>query len=126
MTKTGDFQIISVSDDRAEVIKAGWFQKDGIGYVIESYTGEIEFVAKTTVDGQLNLFLKGLDVRTPEDISKRTPYCIDYTKLMVNEKTIFDKLTPAHHDNHYFYNMEVKAGEEVKIHVEWLPHRSDT
>lgn len=122
----GDFQILSISDDKATVWKPGWFNKDGIGYQIQSYVGKLEIVAKSDIDGQVHLLLLGLDIRRPEDNSKRIPYWIDYTKLTVNGKVILDKLTPVWHDKPYFYRMDTKAGEEIKIQVEWLPHRSDT
>ena len=126
MSTAGDFQILSVSDDKASLQKPDWFQKDGVGYQIQSYSGKLEFVAKTTVDGRIVLDLLGLDIRTPEDRSKRIPYWIDYTKLTVNGKVIFDKLTPAWHDKLYHHIINSKANTEVKIQVEWLPHRSDT
>ena len=126
MTTEGDFQILAISDNKARVSKPYWLQNDGIGYQIESYAGQLDFTLKTTVDGKTQLKLRGLDIRTPEDNSKRIPYWIDYTKFIINDKMIFDKLTPAWHDKPYVYNMEVKAGEEIKIHVEWQPHRSDT
>ena len=85
----------------------------------------MEFIAKSVADGQIKLKLMGIDVRTPEDNSKRIPYWIDYTKLTVNGKVVFDKLTPAWHDKAFSHNIDVKAGEEIKIQVEWLPHRSD-
>ena len=125
-TAEGDFQILYASDDRAAITKPGWFQQGGIGYQIQSYTGKLELVTKATTDGQIRLFLLGLDVRDPKDYSKRIPYWIDYTKLTVNGKVIFDSITPAWHNKLYRYNMDVKAGEEIKIQVEWLPHRSDT
>ena len=125
LSTTGDFQIIEVSDQRATVWKPKWFQKNGKGYQIQSYAGKLNIIAKATVDGKIRVILKGLDVRAPEDDSKRIPYWIDYTKLTVNAKTIFDTLTPVWHDKVYRYNMDVKAGEEIKIQVEWLPHRSD-
>ena len=122
----GDFQIFNMSNDKAMVVKPAWFQKDGVGYMITSYAGKLEFTTKTTVDGRINLVLRGLDVRRPEDYSKRIPYWIDYTKLVINDKAIFDKLTPTWHDKPYRYSMNVKSGEEIKIQIEWLPHRNDT
>ena len=122
----GDFQIASVSDDKAVVYKPDWFNKDGIGYQIQSHAGKLEIVAKASVDGQVYLRLMGLDMRKPDDKSKRIPYWVDYTKLTVNNKVIFGNLTPAWHDKPYFYSLNAKAGAEVKIQVEWLPHRSDT
>ncbi|MBR0062492.1 MAG: glycosyltransferase, partial [Selenomonadaceae bacterium] len=121
----GDFQIASVSDDKADVRKPDWLQKDGIGYQIQSYAGKMELVAKATNDGQIKLILRGLDIKDAKDKSKRIPYWIDYTKLIVNGKIIFNKVLPVWHDEPYRYNMNVKADEEIKIQVEWLPHRSD-
>ena len=126
MTDKGDFQILSVSDDKAKVSKPEWFQKGGIGYQIQSYVGKLKFVAKATTNGQIRISLKGIDMRNPEDRTKRIPYWIDYTKLTVNGKTIFNKITPAWHDKPYGHNLDVKADEEITFEVEWLPHRSDT
>ena len=127
MTTTGDFQILSVSDDKATVWKSAWFQKNGIGYQIQSYwnASELEIVAKSTVDGKINLYLRGLDIPSPEDRSKRFPYWVDYTKLTVNGETIFDKVTPAWHDKAYNYTFDVKADDEIKLQIEWQPHKSD-
>ena len=124
-TTKGDFQIVSVSDRSANVTKPAWFQKDGIGYVIQSYTGKQEIVAKATVDGTIIFWLRGVDVRDPKDKSKRIPYWIDYTNFTINGKTILDKVTPTWHDESYRYTLNVKANEEIKIQVEWLPHRVD-
>ena len=121
----GDFQILSVSDDRAIVSKPDWFQKDGVGYQIQSCVGQLKLIAKTDVDGRINFGLKGPFVCDPQDPSKHLPYWIDYTKLIINDKVVFDALKPAWHDKPYFYNMNVKAGEKITVQVEWLPHRSD-
>ncbi len=118
----GEFQIISVLDEKAEIRKPAWFQKNGIGYQIQSYSGRLEFVAKASVDGKINLRLRGLDVRTPEDKTKRIPYWINYTRLIVDEEVIFDEITPAWLEKFYSYNTDIKAGEEIKIQIEWLPH----
>ena len=126
MTKEeGDFQILSTSDDKAKVSKPKWFQKNGIGYVVTSYAGNVEFVVKSTVDGQISLRLRGLDVRTPEDKKKRIPYWVDYTKLTINGYTIFNAVNPAWHDEPYRCTFGIKAGAEVTIQVEWLPHKND-
>ena len=122
----GDFQIDSVSDEFAKVTKPKWFQGENrIGYCIHSHSGILEFVAKSTTDGKVILWLRGMDKRYPEDNSKRIPYWIDYTKFMVDEDLIFDKITPTWNDQPYRYQKNIKAGEEVKIKVEWLPHLND-
>ncbi len=125
-TTTGDFQILSVSDKNANIFKPAYFQKNGTGYVIQSYTGNLDYTAKVTTDGKIRLWLRGMWIPDPEDKSKRIPYWIDYTKLTVNDETILDTLTPTWHDKSYYYFMEVKTDEEIKIHIEWQPHRSDT
>ncbi len=125
MSTAGDFQIISLSDDKANVLKPNWFQKDGIGYQIQSYAGKLEFAVKSTVDGQIRLLLRGKHIRNPEDKSKNVPYWIDYTKLTINGQEIFDILTPTWHDKPYICAIDTKANYEIKIQVEWLPHRSD-
>ena len=124
-TKTGDFQILSLSDDKADISKPPWFQKNGIGYVIQSHAGNLKIVAKAAINGKVEILLRGVSVPSSQDKSKRIPYWIDYTKLIVNGKTILNKTTPAWHDKFYLYNAAVKADEEIKIEVEWLPHRSD-
>ncbi len=125
MKTTGDFQILDISDHKASLCKPGWLQKGGIGYQIQSYAGKLEIVAKATVDGPVNLNLMGLDIRDPKEYSKRIPYWVDYTKLTVNGKVVLDKLTPAWHDKRYYYTVNAKAGEEIKVQMEWLPHRDD-
>ena len=122
----GNFEIVSVSDDKAEIKKPAFLNQDGTGYQIQSYEGNLSFVAKATENGKIQLNLRGMDIRKPDDKTKRIPYWIDYTKLIVNGAIIFDKVTPAWHDKSYRYNMDVKAGEEIKFQIEWLPHRSDT
>ena len=125
-TGTGDLQILSVSDDKANVRKADWLPKNTVGYFIQSHVGKLKIVAKPNADGKVQLKLKGVDVRSSKDKSKRIPYWIDYTKLAVNDKIIFDKLTPVWHDKSYSYTLETKAGEEIAIETEWLPHRSES
>ena len=116
-------QIVSMSDDQAKVLKPTWFQNNCIGYLITSYEGKLKFIAKTTADGQIKLNLRGMDVRDLKDKSKRVPYWIDYTALIVNGQTLLDTLTPAWHDKPYRYITNVKAGDELTIEVEWLPHK---
>ena len=125
-TNGGDFQILSVSDNKAKLSKPDWFNRNGIGYVIRSYAGKLELVTKATVEGNVLVRLSGRDVRAQEDSSKSIPYWVDYTSLIVNEKDIFNTLTPVWRNKPYNYNVNLKANEELRISVKWLPHRSDT
>ncbi len=126
MSTEGDFQIFSISDDKAKVFKPDWFQKEGIGYFIQSSVGSLEIIVKATADGQIDLNLRGVKVKDPNDNSKIIPYWIDYTKLIVNGQVIFDTLTSAWLKKPYKHKINAKAEEEVKIQVEWLPHKNKT
>ena len=121
-----DFEIMAISDDRAEVRDINWLDAKSVGYVLLSYFGYLEFVVKVAVKGKMVINLRGIDYIIPVGNSrKRIPYWVDYTKLVVNGNVIIDKLTPAWHDKAYSYTLNVTAGEEIMIRVEWLPHRSD-
>ena len=122
---TNDLKIVSVSDANAEIKKSTWLKGNNVGYNIQSCSGKLEFVAKIGVNGQLRLSLKGVDARNPVDKTKRIPRWVDYTKFLINGRKIFDKVTPAWHDKSYNYNLNVKAGMEIKIQTEWQPHRKD-
>jgi hypothetical protein len=122
----GDFQVVSLSDDKATVDKPDWFNKNGVGYVIQSYVGKLEIVAKANSNGQIQVNLRGVSVCPSNDPSKRIPFWIDYTKFNVNDKLIFDKLIPVWLWKPYDYNMTAKADEEIKISVEWVAHKGDS
>ena len=121
-----DFQTLSVSDDKAEIWKPEWINRNGVGYAIQSYAGKLDIVFKVNKSGFILLTLRGLFCTAPDNKSKRIPYWVDYTKLTVNKKVIFNNLTPAWHDKPYTHKVETKADEEITVSVEWLPHRSNT
>jgi glycosyltransferase involved in cell wall biosynthesis/stress response protein YsnF len=123
-TEQGELKIISVSDEKASISRAKWLTGNSIGYFVQSYTGKLELVAKAISGGRFKLVLRGKDVRNHE--SKRIPYWVDYTKLIVNGEVLFDELKPVWHNKPFRYGLDVKADEEVSISVEWLPHRSNT
>ncbi|MBQ3444239.1 MAG: hypothetical protein IJG33_13450 [Selenomonadaceae bacterium] len=125
-TAPGAMKIISITDRKAKVSKPAGAQNKGLCYMIDSCTGSLEIVFKVAEAGQIMIRLSGPFIPDKIEPSKLIPYWIDYTKLTVNAETIFDKLTPVWHDNPYRHFMDVKANEEIKLQVEWLPHRSDT
>ena len=109
-----NLKLLSCSDSKAKFSKPAWWQDKGICHAIDSYVGQLMIVVKVAVDGKAQV-----------RISSAFDCWIDYTKLIVNGKTIFDTLTPAHGNKPYIYDMDVKAGDEIKIQTEWQPHRSD-
>lgn len=121
-TGEGDIKLLSVSDEKAEIIRPDWLQKNGTGYMIQSFVGDLELVGKANSDGKIRLALRGMDVRDPKDSTKRIPCWIDFTKLSVNDGVVFDKIISVWHDKSYNYDFNVRAGQEIKIKVEWLTH----
>ena len=121
--ESGEFNIVSVSDDKANVRKPDWLQKGGIGYIIQSHKGKMEIIAKATGDGKIQLNLRGVSVAPSNDPKKRIPFWIDYTKFIVNGEIIFDKLTPVWLWKAYEHNIDAKADKEIKIEVEWIRHK---
>lgn len=121
-----DLQILSVSDDLARITKLV-SQEGGISCAVTSYSGQLAFVVKALVDGQIRLDLRGEDIRNPDKPDERIPYRIDYTKLTVNGQIVFDTLIPVWYEDFCRYDItNIKAGTSIEMQVEWLPHRSDT
>ena len=116
---SNDAEVIDISDAAAEVGAPAWMRKNGNGRMIKSGAGTLSFKVKCKGDGKLSISLKGEDVRNAEN--KRIPIWVDYTKLSVNGKTIFDAVKPAWHDAPQVYSMDVKDGQVIVVQAEWLP-----
>ena len=125
-TKPDAFRIISINDRKAKVSKPPGTQKKGLCYVIDSYNGSLEIVVEVIEAGQILLRLAGPFIPDKKEVRKLIPYWIDYTKLIVNDETVFDTLTPAWCGKPYKYIIDAKAQEKIKIQIDWQPHRSDT
>lgn len=118
--KNNDLNIVSCSDKNCKPNKPQWIKPEtGRGIILESNANSLDFKIKCIQDGTITINLKGKDVRDRD--RKRFPVYIDYTKLQVNGKTIFNESTLTWHDKPYSYNKEIKDGEEITVHVEWKP-----
>ena len=82
----------------------------------------MKIALKTEADGEVRLWLRGVDVRNPSDRSKRVPYWIDFVNLTVNGKAIFDKITPVWHNEPYEHQFNVEAEQNIELEFKWLPH----
>lgn len=121
----GDLKILSVSDNKAEVLQPEWLNQDGVAYVIKSYVGKVKLVVKTEADGQIQLALKGLNFQHPADKNKSIRYLVYYTSLKINGNAVFNEITPARFGKPYIHDTDVKAGEEITLEIKWLSLRSD-
>ena len=80
------------------------------------------FAVTAVGDGRLQIQLKGPDVRTKEEPKVFQKVYVDFSKLVVNGKTMYEAkggkfLTVWHSQPKVFGNIPVKDGETVEIEV---------
>lgn len=118
--KDSDF-IVKISDGVAKISIPNWLQNNGRGYSIISGLGYMEISIKFITKGTFVINLMGMDI---EELGKRIPYWIDYTKFSINGENKLDKSTPAWHDKPITYSCSVNAGDRFTLYVEWQSHRN--
>ena len=116
---SSDVEVLSISDSSAKVSSPEWLRGNGMGRVIRSDAGSLAFKLKCIADGKLVINLKGEDVRDAE--GERIPLWVNYTKLAVDGKVMFDGLKPVWHDRPYKFEMDVADGQIVDVQAEWVP-----
>ena len=120
--------LLRYSDNALHFEKPNWFKNnEGVGIVLHSIKGSLDFQIECIQDGQLNIWLRGVDFRDKKN--KRTPKFIDFTKLVINEEVIFDSRVAVSLDHALAYNYtkeKVKDGDTFNIHVEWEPFDSES
>ena len=114
-----DVEILDISDADAKIKSPDWMRKNGNGRVIKSEKGALSFKLKCTGSGKLSIKLKGNDVRNAD--GKRIPVWVQYSKLEVDGKVIFDSLTPAWHDRPFTFTLDVSDGQILEVKAEWTP-----
>ena len=118
----GNDLVVKASDPKCTIGKPAWFNREGVGYLLQSTKGQIDIDLTCVRDGDLNVFLRGLDMHEANDNKKRIPVWIDYTKMTVNGETVFDTVQPICHDKPYRYTKKVVDGEKLTLHLEWKRH----
>lgn len=117
---TNQIVILENSDLNAEISSPDWFKDNsGIGTSVTSGEGVLNLKIKCINDGELKITLRGLDVRDKN--KRRFPVYIDFTKLSVNDTTIFDESKLLWHDQPYTFSKIVSNSEIIDIHIQWLP-----
>ncbi len=119
-----DLEFQSISDPYAILSTPSWFNQrpEGRGYLLQSEAGQLQLQLRCIGAGLMRIELKALDLRTAADPTVRVPYWLDYTRLEVNGKVIFDQIQCAWHDRPYLFEQPVTDGEELSIIVQWQPH----
>ncbi len=123
-----DVELLGCSDNALHFEKPVWFKNlYGSGMVLHSIKGSLDFEIKCIQDGQLNIWLRGMDFRDKND--KRAPIFVDFTKLVINDEVIFDsRITVSldHALSYHYIKEKVKDGDIFNIHVEWEPFDSES
>jgi hypothetical protein len=108
-------------DDFVDIVRPNWLNDEGkSGMVIKNINNFMDFVIKCEGDGEyLNLIFRAEDFRDFE--RNRLPIYINYKKILINDEVILDNDRITWHNDPIKYNLKVEQGENVKVHVEWLP-----
>jgi hypothetical protein len=69
-------------------------------------------------DGELTFRLRSSMFKVNEQY---VPIFINYTKFTINTVEVIEEDTAADHNHPIVYTKKVRCGEEVKVHIEWVP-----
>lgn len=111
-------KILEISDEDSFVNFPYWFQDEtGKGIVIESCDGELDLKIKCINDGELNIYLRGVDFIYD---NKRYPIFIKYQTFQINNKHILqDKIIS--HDDFYHITQKVENNQILELNLTWTP-----
>ncbi len=116
-----DFELIRISDARAKVTTPVWFNKNGKGYVVESYQGNLELGFKIAKAGQLRISLRGKNIHGED--GKRQEYWIKYKKMIIDGRPILKKEISAWHDKPAVFTYHAEETSVLMLYVAWVPRR---
>ena len=110
--------VIANSDDSAQIQNPDWFKNEqGTGMVLQSTKGVMETVIQCIGNGELKIWLRGMDCRNKDNI--RVPVWINYKSLFINGVCVFKEPKLVCHDNPFIYKLNVADGQIIKIFTEW-------
>ena len=105
-----------LTSEKCTVAEPEWFTNEhGIGKTIcgNSTYNVIVITAKNS--GKLKIWFRGIDKYCD---NKRFPVWIDYKSIKINSKELLTAPVKTWHDEPYFYEMPVEAGQKVKVEFE--------
>ena len=117
-TADNNITIECCSDEVARVNSPGWFKDArGSGVVVHSTQSNVELEVKCLGDGNMKLWLRGMDCR--DSAGKRYPVWICVTCLRVDGKELINNPHLVCHDKPFVFNLKVTNGQLVRIYMEW-------
>lgn len=109
-----DVVVTEFSDIDAKIQKPAWFKNEkGQGCVTESSKGSMALEMKCIGDGELKIFLRGMDCR--DNNNNRIPIWINYTSLFVNDQCIFKESKLVWHDKPFVYKLNVTDAVLISV-----------
>lgn len=115
-----DIKIARINDLSANLSHPNWFKNnEGMGIIIESSLGFLNFELKCVNDGILRIWLRGIDCLDRNN--NRFPVYVDYVNFEVNGEKIINGNTLTCHDEPYFYEKKVQNGEIIRLLIKWKP-----
>ena len=122
--KDNSISILNCSDDKAEIEKPKWLNKDnGGGVVVNSIKGHLNLEFICVNDGELILTFRGVDFKNEKKV--RVPIYIECTGINVDGKSILEEPIFICHDNFYRFRMDVTNNQKVKLDISWKTVRDD-
>ena len=117
---TGNDLIFEYISDK-ECIKTTpeWFKKDGVGYLLKSIAGRIEFSVICVRAGILKIYLQS---EYKKHDKKMIPVWLDYNYLSIGGKKVITQPVSVWHDTPFRFEQTVKDGEKLKLVISWQPH----
>ena len=101
-----------------------WFSdKYGVGLLIQSFTGSLNFNIKLKNEGNLKIALRG--VHLLDKNGERLPVYIHITNFFINDEKICENEL-VWHDEPYRFEKKVKDSEVINIKIEWLPMNKES
>jgi hypothetical protein len=96
-----------------------WFEDEkGKGCIIESKIKKFNLIFRCLNDGNLDIFLRGVDFRNI--LNERIPIYVCFTNLSINTKKIFTDDRLIWHNQPYKYSKKCEDGEIINLNVEFM------
>ncbi len=106
-----------LNNENLYVSYPGWFHDDhGEGCVIEYENRDIDINFECANDGNIELIIRGKDFRNLDNIRK--PVYMNYTKLTINDRVIYNHDNLIWHNDSYIFNKECFDKENINIKLE--------
>ena len=119
-SKNNDIILMESNDPLQDFFAPEWFKDDnGIGYLLQSNTGDLNLSFKCVNDGKIQIGFKGIDYKDKK--GNRIPIYIDYTEIFIDDENLVSGSKVCWHDNPFIFQKDVKNGQIVKIQVKWRP-----